>query len=631
MSEKIFVDLDEEIIFITEKIEKIEGDRVILIIPDRAALLGSIVSVKLLFSEIAKRGKDVVLITKDEVGRRLAKKANFEVVEKASQISEQTWENARELKEKFLSKRKQDKDKLLGERKEKVPESVGLAIKRPEKSGNVLKKIEPKKIDIGGFEMIAGGDIAKVETVVTDGLKAGVSSKAFDGKEKSRSNESMESSKKTNQRDKQRMDSFVGKDLSTLGYTSIPSMSKKKKESNVSDGISKVSGKIKDFLTSGGVKQKVIIGIGVLFIVFFALSYFVLPSGRVVVRVESQDIEIEKEVIADTAVVTLDIESLTIPAKVIESVKDRSEGTQATGIKETGSNASGQVTLFNLTESEVQIHSGTFLESIETGLKYTTTSEVLVPAKKPDDDPESPGLIGNVDVGIISESFGEDYNVSKKVEFRVAGFDVENLYGKNFNNITGGTTEEKKVVSQEDYDKLKSELEEQLKQDLLNSLKDEAGSSRKLLEDTITYEVINEDASPGIDAETDTFNLSVTVKATGLSFLNEDVDNLAENLVEENDQDVEVEEFEYSSEVIKTEGNQIYINLAITGVVTPSINIEGVKSNLTGKSRSGAEQYLGEQGELESFEIELFPRWMPGFLKHFPSSVDKIEIKIEKV
>jgi len=627
VSEKIFIDLDDEIIFITEKVAKAQGNDVILIVPDRASLLGSIVNLKLLFSNIAKSKKNVILVTKDDIGQKLARRASFVSVENVGEITDQIWNKARDSREKFIEELEKNKKKFLNERTEQPKESV-------KSSGNAIGKMEPKKVNIDGFEMMSGGDIAEADKEA-DKIDEEESATDVSSKISQEEGYPEEGDKLSAKREYEKVSGLLGKDLSTFSYVSEASEKNKgekvKSKKDTGRKGNEIISKVKAFFTSGGVKNKIIIGFVVLLIVVFAVSYFILPKGEVVIKVESQDIEVEREVIADTEVMALDIDSLTIPATVVESVKDSSDSAQATGKKETGEKASGQVTLYNLSESEVKINSGTVLESVETGLTYTITTDVVVPAKKLDDDPESPGLIGTASVGLVAQTFGEDYNVSKKVEYRVEGFEVDSLYGKNFNNITGGTTEENTVVSQEDYDNLKISIDEKLKIELQSGLSEEAGTNREFLEDTISYEIINEDASPGVDAETDTFNLSLTMKATALSFLKEDIDTLAEALVAESDQDVEVEEFEYSSSVSKTEGNKIYIDLVITGVVTPSINEDDIKSNLTSKSRSKAEEYLDEYTEIEDYKIDLSPKWLPGFLAHFPSSVDKIKIEIEKV
>lgn len=639
MAEKIFVELDEEIIFTAEKIRQVDNKRVILVVPEKAALLGSIVSLKLLAQEISKVDKTVVLVTKDEIGIRLAKKAQFVVVKKVGKITDDQWDKARELREKLVEKRENDRKRFLKERQEQlrstgkkqidtedeidkhVKPSSGIPI------GGTVAGLKPKTVDIDGFKMVAGGDIAEMRNEEERIEKESAN--------KEQATEDEIDTKRDSLKGKTAQAGLVGRDLSSFAYSSIPEQKPEKKPRkrtfDIGGQINSIKTAISSFFSEGGAKQKVLIGIVLLLIIFFALSYFVLPKGVVNLQVESQDIEISEEVIADTAIAALDIETLNIPAQQLEVVKDRSDSASASGVKETGEHASGQITIFNLTESQVTVPADTLLESVETGLKYKIVADVTISAKKPDDDPVSPGLIGNEDVGVVADDFGEEYNVQTKQEYQVSGFDVENLYGKNFNNITGGTTEEKTVVSQEDYDALKGSLVEQLEADLKESLKSEAGVEKELLEDTIKYEIINEDATPGVNAETDTFNLSITIKAVGLSFDKEDIDNLAETLVfSENEQEVDIEEFEYSSEVINTEGSKITIKLDITGIVTPSIDQEEIKNAMSGKNKNQAEEYLNNKEEIDNYNIELWPPWLPSFLRHFPSSTQRIEVRIEK-
>ncbi len=642
MGEKIFIELDDEIIFVIEKLKKASKERVILIVPEKAALLGSVVSLKLLAREIAKTDKLSVLVTEDEVGAKLAKKADLVSVSKVGEINDEIWERASDLKGKLGKLRDDRRKKLLKERKENTDEDREEKIEaeksvseepdkeakeeaeRPPSPPADLKKLDPEEVEVDGFRMVAGGDIAEIGGTadVKSGSKSGTLPKSKDDKGM------VESSKKDEKKDR---------DLTRVDYSAMYSKKKSEKEKG-EEGESKlaflsdVQKAIGSFLSKGGMQRNILIGISVFLVVFLLLSYFVLPSAAVIVKVESEDVDLEEEVIADTNATSLNAKKLTIPAEYIEVTKDRSETANATGKKETGEEASGQVTIFNLTESQVKLPSGTTIEAIETGKKYKTNTAVTITAKKPDDDPQNPGLIGNVDVGVTADKFGKDYNVEKKLEFRVVGYDIEKLYGKNFTNITGGTTEEIKVVSQEDYNKVKEKLVNSIKQDLNKALKEEAGSEKTVLENTIKYDVLNDTSSPSVDSEAETFNVSVTVKGKALSFSKDDIDSLANKLFEkESKYNVDIEEFEYDSKVIKTEGSKVYINLEITGLVTPSIDGEEISNSLVKMNKDDAAGFLEEKEQIKEYEIDLSPKWLPSFLRHFPSSPARIDVRVEKV
>lgn len=621
MAEKVFIEIDEEIIFIVEKVKRALDKEVILIIPDRSQLLGSVVSLKLLAQEIAKSDKYVVLVTEDEIGERLARKSGFVVVNKVNIIDKDIWEKVRKKKEFVVNKMEKRKKSLVAERNVNGKDSQKASVEEGSKVPSRKKKLAPKKVEVEGFEMMAGGDIAREIREEVDHM---IEDKSEDGADKT----------KETKRNEEQKNKLIGTNMANYSYSQVKGKkdkNEKKKGDSFGMRIDKFLNKIGGLFGKGN-SQKYIIGGIIILIAFFLVSYFVLPSANVVVEVESEDITLSENVIADTSIFTLDTDNLVIPAEELEITRDRSDSADATGEKETGQKASGTITVFNLSSEDIVLPAGTSIESIETGFTYLLNVEATAPAKKPDDDPEDPGLIGSVDVGIIADNFGDDYNVAGKQEFRVQGYDVENIYAKNFTNITGGTIEVKKVVDKSDVENLQEDLETSLKEDVKAALLDEVGETREVIEDTIEYEVINTDASPGEGAEAGTFNLSVTMKVTALSFDKENIDSLATDLVaSKNEQEVEIEEFEYSSEVQKSEDKKIYIKLNITGVVTPQIDKESLRDNLVGKSESAGIEYLKGQKIIDNYQLELAPKWMPAFLKHFPSSKDKIKIEINKI
>lgn len=85
MEEKIiYIDIDEEITSVVEKIRNAKEKRLILVFPKRANILQSIVNLKLLKRQSEEHKKEVVIVTLDRIGRHLASQVNFEVYQKIS-------------------------------------------------------------------------------------------------------------------------------------------------------------------------------------------------------------------------------------------------------------------------------------------------------------------------------------------------------------------------------------------------------------------------------------------------------------------------------------------------------------------------------------------------------------------
>jgi hypothetical protein len=80
MSKVIYLDVDEEITSVIDKIKKIEAKQdVALFFPKRASLTKSIVNLKLLKKQIDLLGRNIFIVTSDETGFNLAKRSGFEV------------------------------------------------------------------------------------------------------------------------------------------------------------------------------------------------------------------------------------------------------------------------------------------------------------------------------------------------------------------------------------------------------------------------------------------------------------------------------------------------------------------------------------------------------------------------
>jgi len=72
MEEIIYLEPDEEITSVIDKMKQAKSNRLALVVPREATILQSIVNLKLLAREAANSGKEISLITADKIGRNLA-------------------------------------------------------------------------------------------------------------------------------------------------------------------------------------------------------------------------------------------------------------------------------------------------------------------------------------------------------------------------------------------------------------------------------------------------------------------------------------------------------------------------------------------------------------------------------
>jgi len=187
--EKIFVDQDDEIIFVVENL-RAATSRVILVIPATSGVVSSVTSLKLLSKQLIDSNKLLILVTDNPTGIKLAGKANLVVRDKISLVDKSAWDEALAIKNELREHKEGIKKELLTSRmpeevieEEVIPEVVEeekpeVAEKIEEqKEPEITKPIEhtekeifgekprlsPKIVTLGGIAIASGGDINELK------------------------------------------------------------------------------------------------------------------------------------------------------------------------------------------------------------------------------------------------------------------------------------------------------------------------------------------------------------------------------------------------------------------------------------------------------------------------------------
>jgi hypothetical protein len=91
-SHKIFIDTDTEITFIIEKILEAKHDRVVIVVPDRASFLSSLINLKIVKRVVEKSKKLLIVVTMDEPCADLGRSAGLHVIPRIGEITEKDWD-----------------------------------------------------------------------------------------------------------------------------------------------------------------------------------------------------------------------------------------------------------------------------------------------------------------------------------------------------------------------------------------------------------------------------------------------------------------------------------------------------------------------------------------------------------
>lgn len=237
----------------------------------------------------------------------------------------------------------------------------------------------------------------------------------------------------------------------------------------------------------------------------YALSV-VIPAATVTLVPSSQPVQITVPIQAIQGART-DAEAGIVTAQVLSVQVSGDARTQTTGRRfEPATKARGNVVLINRTPQDLLVPAGTVV-STATGdnAQFVTTQElILVPGGRAPVPVEAvlPGPSGNVRAGTIT---------------RVEGPLALSLLVTNSENFSGGTTAPVGVVTEEDKERLRAQLFEELKLQAQERLRERVGADAVVPPETINYLALSPSFTPFVGEVSPELYLRMSVQAVGLS------------------------------------------------------------------------------------------------------------------
>lgn len=691
-SDKIFVDLNEDIVFILEKIRNSASDRVILMVPSSANIASSLISMKILARQITKIPKLIAIVTDDTYALKQAEKANIMAVSEVSQIDAEVWDKAKIMKEEITNQQERIKRQLLEKRSEKEVDGKSYKIvddeeivaqpqaKAEEDVPRVRKsRIPAKEINIGGMMFYTAGDIVDNEELLNTVLPKNV---AIDNEniedennvdldqfvdtddvseepeleseeeieeevvpvvappvQKSQKDYSNGSENKIKSRDVKKDSPLVGKNLANAYAASLP-----KRRAGASNNaapnqtIESIKTTVSDlsqkFLSSDGdSKKKILLGAGGLILAFFVISYLFMTSVTVRVTLKKDTVSVAQTVKADSASQQINVSAATIPAQVRTADDDSSESANATGTGTKGDKAQGQITLYNFKMTPQTIKAGTIVTIQPSGLKYALNNAATIPAAVMVGPAVTPGV--SEDLPITATSHGSNYNSDANKSFSIEGYsyDSNGMTGKNFTPIAGGTSVQTTVVSQDDIDSVKEIITKRVESTVVSKLQSLAGVDEMMLPNSMKVEIVKESTTKKVGDEAEKFDMSIQAKASAYFVKKSDVENLAKELAKQKqeiagDSEINIAQFPKIENVV-VENNVATFSITTEASARAKITQETIREEIEGKSMGEAESYFKDQADIESYDLSYSPGYIPGFLRRVPAG-DKLTIRISK-
>ncbi|PIP51474.1 hypothetical protein COZ61_00340 [Candidatus Berkelbacteria bacterium CG_4_8_14_3_um_filter_33_6] len=322
-----------------------------------------------------------------------------------------------------------------------------------------------------------------------------------------------------------------------------------------------------------------------------------------------------------------------VSGKILTFEAKAQEDFQTTGKKNVGEKAKATIMVYNSWSTEIQTVAKDSVFK-KNDLEFILLSDISVPgATLSLTEGKISTVAGKTSATIEAKEAGDNYNVSsgRFIIESISGEKREKIYGETDKSMTGGSTQEIKIISQEDYNLAVEKLENLAKEEAKNKLV-EQNKELQIFVDAISTETVDKKSSKNIGSEAEKFNLLVKVKATVIGvdaneYKNKFIELIKKQVPEdkslnlrENDAiEIKIETQDYANKKLSTISN-------ISTQLSPKLDLEKIKKEIVFKPESIAEDMI-KSDQVEKVIIDLKPAYNP--IKKLPIISSRIKVQIE--
>ncbi|GEM_PF-5252100 len=470
---RIYLALDEEITGVVEKLRQEESNSVTLIVPKGAAIMQSVVNVRLLKKKADELKKQLGLVTTDPIGKHLATQVGIPVYHTIQDVPEKGVAAPRSKTAASALKSSQEQPEHVNVKRYDAEET---------KTGDEQKVDNEKVQDAVQEEIVLAQGLEDEGRVDNDAVPPDDAPDADEGAEVIIGREVQEEDQPTDHHEpRQRL-------RPSRRPVAIPAW------------LPRV--------------------LAVAIIVLVAASGIVIaviPEATVTLHVPTEALKKSITLLVDTGAVAQD--STTLPGIAHEVSAETSGTAKATGKKQVGEKAKGVITISNSWSSEAQsLPKNSGLVS-DKGLVFRTQADATIPgATSQIKNGQVIVTPGTVDVAVVADQPGEQYNIGSS-NFSIQGYSGEKaskITGHSDKAMAGGTTKELTVVAEKDITDAKADAQGKLQAAIVSSLKQSIPADEILVTQTagdVTYTTPDH----ATNDEADEVTIKAVTKATGIT------------------------------------------------------------------------------------------------------------------
>lgn len=571
MKENIYIDLDENIQSIIQKVQDSEADSLDLFVPTGARVLQNIVDAHLLKEAGDQYSKKITVVTSDIMGRIFAERAGLVVLKQDSEFDD--------------GEIMATQTASTGRISDIVPRRRGIPVRRS-----------------------SGKGISKYDLV-----------EEKNGKSKPKSLKTAQSSKRSDPQ------SLNSKSKGEIGASFLRSYREERSKANVFKDLSRINNRRKIKLPF---KMSTSVFVSLVCLFTIAVGFVVvaktLPKAEIIIYPVSTQDNKTFEVSVSSTEEKPDLEKGILPGELITLEKTESGEFPSTGSADPSQKAKGKITVYNTYSTQAQNFVASRFQS-ENGKIFWATKPFSVPGM-------SGSNPGKIEIDVVAAETGDSYAIgpSKFTMPALKGTPKgEKIYGISTSNMTSPSSGGEKIVSNDDiikaYDSLKEKISPQLQ-----TLKKDLPSGFQLWPEVYNEKLVDASSNPEVGAKADKFTANVKMISRAIIFKNTDLEDYLNNRISSYVENGKV--FLTGSKDISFVNPPATDYQK--GVVSASINVRydlidnfdvgGFKNAVLNKDKKEINKITSAYKNIERIEV----KYSVFFMRSVPNDPDKVKITI---
>lgn len=359
--------------------------------------------------------------------------------------------------------------------------------------------------------------------------------------------------------------------------------------------------------------------------------FFVLPKADIFIALKAENVKGDFNFVLGENISEVDQEKNQIPAQSVEVASEKSQTYKANSKKNLSEKATGEIIIYNecSTGTQTLVANTRFLS--KEGKVFKVEEGVTVPGFT---KPEDTVIAGQKRVKVVAEGAGESYNIGAssftipKLQ-ELVSWKYSCLYARSDSAMSGGIEKEVAYVSESEYNTAKEALVKLVVAENGQKIVEKQNDAIFVVNDDSDEGQISTKSSVAVGGVAEEFILTVSVKKNILVVEKSNIDSLVEkNIIKlanagnaspvEGSLSYEVKDFDKKD-------NKVSITVSASEDFVFNVNEEEVKGAVANKNESEFSEYFNKIDGIESVNINLWPFWV----KKVPNDYSKINITID--